>query len=116
MIDIQLRFPGWYEWALTHCESCCPKHHLDGANDINVTTQNYLLLKCVCHEQSPYRSNEKWAFQKALICAAHTFINKSSTINNWAASLASNNSTLSTARRERILIHKNYPIYMIMMI
>jgi hypothetical protein len=116
MIDIQPCFPGWYEWALTHCESCCPKHHLVSANDINAITQIYSSSRCVCHEQSPYRPHEKWALQKTLIYAAHMFIGKSSTVNNWAAGLTSNNSTLSTARREKILIHKNYPIYMIMMI
>jgi hypothetical protein len=23
VINIQLRFPGWYDWALSHCEVCC---------------------------------------------------------------------------------------------
>ncbi|CAF4213281.1 unnamed protein product [Rotaria sordida] len=59
LIDIQLYFPDWYEWALAHCESCRPNHnhdrHYDGINYDNVTTQNYLSSKCICHEQSPYR-------------------------------------------------------------
>jgi hypothetical protein len=101
MIDIQPHFSGWYNWALTHRESCCQKHHPDGANDINVTTQNYSSSMCVCHEQSPYRPHEKWSLQKALIYAAHMFIDKSCTVNNWAAGLTSYNSTLSTDQRKK---------------
>ncbi|CAF5025143.1 unnamed protein product [Rotaria sp. Silwood1] len=111
LIDIQLYFPDWYEWALAHCESCRPnhhRHHPDGINYDNVTTQNYSSSMCVCHEQSPYRANEKWALQKALIHAAHMFIDKSSTVNNWAADLTSNNSTLSFGRRKKMI---NYAIY-----
>ncbi|CAF5035514.1 unnamed protein product, partial [Rotaria sp. Silwood1] len=73
-----------------------------------VTTQNYSLSRCICHERSPYRPGEKWALQKALIYAAHMFIDKSSTVNNWAAGLTSNNSTLSYGRRKRMI---NYAIY-----
>ncbi|CAF5032196.1 unnamed protein product [Rotaria sp. Silwood1] len=111
LIDIQLYFPDWYEWALAHCESCRPNHHRrhpDGINYDNVTTQNYSSSMCVCHEQSPYRPNEKWALQKALSYAAHMFIDKSSTVNNWAAGLTSNNSTLSFGRRKKMI---NYAIY-----
>ena len=60
IVDIQPRFSSWYEWALTQCESCRPKHRLNGLNDINVTTQNYSSLMCACHEQSPYGPQEKW--------------------------------------------------------
>ncbi|CAF5044033.1 unnamed protein product, partial [Rotaria sp. Silwood1] len=73
-----------------------------------VTTQNYSLSRCICHERSPYRPGEKWALQKALIYAAHMFIDKSSTVNNWAAGLTSNNSTLSYGRRKKMI---NYAIY-----
>jgi hypothetical protein len=84
MINIQLYFASWYAWALTHCESCCPKHHHDGVNDINVITQGCSSSMCVYHEQSPYRPQEKWSLQKALIYAAHMFIDKSTTVNSWA--------------------------------
>jgi hypothetical protein len=84
MINIQLYFASWYAWALTHCESCCPKHHPDGVNDINVITQGCSSSMCVYHEQSPYRPQEKWSLQKALIYAAHMFIDKSTTVNSWA--------------------------------
>ncbi|CAF4803594.1 unnamed protein product, partial [Rotaria sp. Silwood2] len=110
LIDIQPYFSDWYEWALAHCESCRPNHHRQhgGVNYDNVTTQNYSSFKCVCHEQSPYRPGEKWSLQKALIYAAHMFIDKSCTVNNWAAGLTSNNSTLSTGRRKKMI---NYAIY-----
>ncbi|CAF3293175.1 unnamed protein product [Rotaria sp. Silwood2] len=110
LIDIQPYFSDWYEWALAHCESCRPNHnhHCDGINYDNVTTQNYSSSKNVCHEPSPYRSREKWSLQKALIYAAHMFIDKSSTVNNWAAGLTSNNSTLSFGRRKKMI---NYAIY-----
>ncbi|CAF1685450.1 unnamed protein product, partial [Didymodactylos carnosus] len=89
LINIQLYFPDWYEWALAHWESCRPNHnhdrHYDGINYDNVTTQNYLSSKCICHEQSPYRPDEKWSLQKALIYAVSMFIDKSCTVNNWAA-------------------------------
>ncbi|CAF2932692.1 unnamed protein product [Rotaria sp. Silwood2] len=87
LIDIQPYFSDWYEWALAHCESCCPNHnpHYDEINYDNVTTQNYSSSTCVCHEPSPYRPREKWSLQKVLIYAAHMFIDKSSTVNNWAA-------------------------------
>ncbi|CAF1307686.1 unnamed protein product [Rotaria sordida] len=103
LIDIQPYFPDWYEWALAHCELCRPNHHRyhpDGINNDDFTTENYSLSMCVCHEQSPYRPQELWALQKALIYAAYMFIDKSSTVNNWAASLTSNNSTLSFGRRK----------------
>ncbi|CAF2977863.1 unnamed protein product [Rotaria sp. Silwood2] len=110
LIDIQLYFPDWYEWALAHCESCRLNHnrHYDGINYDDVPTQNYSSSKNVCHEQSPYRPVEKWSLQKALIYAAHMFIDKSSTVNNWAAGLTPNNSTLSYGRRKKMI---NYAIY-----
>ncbi|CAF3161615.1 unnamed protein product [Rotaria sp. Silwood2] len=80
LIDIQLYFTDWYKWAPAHCESCRPnhhRHHPDGINSDKVTTRNYSSLMCVCHEQSPYCPNKKWALQKALIYAAHIFIDKS---------------------------------------
>ncbi|CAF1457251.1 unnamed protein product [Rotaria sp. Silwood1] len=67
---------------------------------------------CVCHEQSPYRSHEKWALQKALVYAAHMFIGKSSTVNNWAASLTSNNSTLSIGRRKKMITYAIYDCFL----
>ncbi|CAF4144676.1 unnamed protein product [Rotaria sordida] len=111
LINIQLYFPDWYEWALAHCESCRPNHHQqhpDVINYDNVTTQNYSSSRCICHERNPYHSGEKWSLQKALIYAAHMFIDKSSTVNNWAAGLTSNNSTLSYGRRKKMI---NYAIY-----
>ena len=101
IVDIQPRFSRWYEWALTQCESCRPKHHLNGVNDINVTTQNYSSLMCACHEQSPYGPQEKWPPQKALIYAAHMFSDKSHRINNWTGGLTGNNSILSLSRRKK---------------
>ena len=107
-IDIQYFYPGWYEWALSHCETCCPSHHAAVNDDITLNFQNYPLPMCVCHEQSPYRPHEKWSLQKALIYAAQVFIDKSCTVNNWSAGSTSNSSTLSTARREKMI---NYAIY-----
>ena len=107
MVDIQPRFSDWYEWALTQCESCRPKHRLNSVNDINVTTQNYSSLMCVCHEQSPYSPQEKWSLQKALIYAAHMFIDKSHRINHWAGGLTGNNSILSLSRRKKMI---NYAV------
>ncbi|CAF1258658.1 unnamed protein product [Rotaria sordida] len=71
-------------------------------------SSNNLPTYCICHEQSPYRPGEKWSLQKALIYAAHMFIDKSCTVNNWAARLTSNNSTLSTGRRNKMI---KYAIY-----
>jgi hypothetical protein len=111
MINIQLYFSDWYEWARTHCESCCLKHHPDGGNDVNVTTQDYSSSICICHEQSPYRPQEKWSLQKALSYAAHMFIDKSTSVNNWAGGLTSNNSILSTVRRKKMIHYAIYDVF-----
>ncbi|CAF3729881.1 unnamed protein product [Rotaria socialis] len=110
LLDIQPHFPGWYEWALTHSESCCPKHHLDDANNVNIMSQNYLSSIFYCPRQSPYRPNELWSLQNALIYAAHIFIDKSSTVNNWAGGLTTNNSTLSSFRRKKMIKYAIYDV------
>ena len=40
-----------------------------------------LLSKCTCHKPSPYRPNEPWALQQALIYTYGMFIDKSITVN-----------------------------------
>jgi hypothetical protein len=103
MIDIQLYFPGWYEWALSHCEACSPKHQsgVNVAGGVNIS--NYSSFRCKCHERSPYHQNEKWLLQKALMYAAHMFIDKAQRMNNWSAGLSSETSTLSTSRRTNMM-------------
>ncbi|CAF0988475.1 unnamed protein product [Rotaria sordida] len=67
-----------------------------------------LLSKCTCHKSSPYRPNELWTLQQALIYTYGMFIDKSITVNEWAMELDPMYSTLSTSNRNKMI---HYAIY-----
>ncbi|CAF1344750.1 unnamed protein product [Rotaria sordida] len=77
-------------------------------NDINSEGQMNLLSKCTCHKSSPYRPNEPWALQQALIYTYGMFIDKSITVNEWTMELDPMYSTLSTSKRNKMI---HYAIY-----
>ncbi|CAF4150870.1 unnamed protein product [Rotaria sordida] len=70
--------------------------------------QMNLLSKCTCHKSSPYRPNEPWALQQALIYTYGMFIDKSITVNEWTMELDPMYSTLSTSKRNKMI---HYAIY-----
>ncbi|CAF1366877.1 unnamed protein product [Rotaria sordida] len=77
-------------------------------NDINSDGQKNLFSKCTCHKSSPYRPNEPWTLQQALIYTYGMFIDKSITANEWAMELDPKYSTLSTSNRNKMI---HYAIY-----
>lgn len=81
--DVQALFSNWHVWARSQCEGC------DLSNDKQ------------CHQISPYRWNEKWSLQRALIYVSGVFIDKSITLNDWATLLDPAHSTLSTTTHEQ---------------
>ena len=81
--DIQALFSNWYIWARSQCGGC-------GLSDNQQ-----------CHQRSPYRWNEVWSLQKALIYVSGVFIDKSITVNNWSSLLDPAHSTLSRTTHEQ---------------
>ena len=78
LINIQPHFGNWYEGARSRDETRCPEHHSNVImSDVN--NDNYLSSKCKCYYRSPYRQNENWSLQNAMIYAAHMFLDKKTT-------------------------------------
>ncbi|CAF3359291.1 unnamed protein product [Rotaria socialis] len=78
-------------------------------NAINYhTTAPSLSRPCHCHESSPYRINEKWSLQQAVIFIYKIFIDKNETFNHWAHGLDPIVSTLPEAKRLSMI---RYAIY-----
>ncbi|CAF4256604.1 unnamed protein product [Rotaria magnacalcarata] len=108
--DIQSHFSKWYAWALSHCEVC----RLSIDTNLNTNTLNYITTApsvsrpCNCHESSPYRINEKWALQQAVIFICKMFIDKNETFNHWAHGLDPIISTLPEVKRLSMI---RYAIY-----
>ncbi|CAF4237703.1 unnamed protein product [Rotaria sordida] len=67
-----------------------------------------LLSKSTCHKPSPYRPNEPWTLQQALIYTIGMFIDKSITVNEWTTELDPMYSTLSALKRNKMV---HYAIY-----
>ncbi|CAF0964802.1 unnamed protein product [Rotaria sordida] len=96
-------------WALSHCEICSLSNRRSVIiNNINSDGQMNLLSKCTCHKSSPYRPNEPWTLQQALIYTYGMFIDKSIIVNEWAIELDQMYSTLSTSKRNKMI---HYAIY-----
>ncbi|CAF3739536.1 unnamed protein product [Rotaria socialis] len=108
--DIQSHFNKWYAWALSHCEVC----RLSIDTNVNTNAINYhttapsLSRPCHCYESSPYRINEKWSLQQAVIFIYKIFIDKNETFNHWAHGLDPIVSTLPEAKRLSMI---RYAIY-----
>ncbi|CAF3733446.1 unnamed protein product [Rotaria sordida] len=96
-------------WELSHCEICSLSNRRNVIiNNINSGGQMSLFSKCTCHKSSPYRPNEPWTLQQALIYTYGMFIDKSITVNEWAMELDPMYSTLSTSKRNKMI---DYAIY-----
>ena len=87
MINVQSEFRYWYNWAQSHCEACGPQ-----------TT-------CSCHEPDPYLPHDQWSLQKALIYTSGLFLDKSMTLDRWAAGLQSSQSSLSKAKQTKLILY-----------
>ncbi|CAF4374746.1 unnamed protein product, partial [Rotaria sordida] len=72
-------------------------------NDINSDGQMNLLSKYTCHKPSPYRPNEPWTLQQALIYTIGMLIDKSITVNEWTTELDPMYSTLSALKRNKMI-------------
>ncbi|CAF4133604.1 unnamed protein product [Rotaria sordida] len=109
VVNFQLKFADWYNWTLSHYKMCSLSNRRNIIiNDINSDGQMNLLSKYTCHKPSPYRPNEPWALQQALIYTYGIFIDKSITVNHWTTELDPMYSTLSTSKRNKMV---HYAIY-----
>ncbi|CAF1536913.1 unnamed protein product, partial [Adineta steineri] len=91
LINIQLRFAGWYSWARSLCREMGLSHHNDVNND-----------SCSCHPPSPYKVNELWSLQKAFLYIFNLFIDKTYQRSNWSSSLSSK-SSLSSEQQQNMI-------------
>ncbi|CAF1064826.1 unnamed protein product [Adineta steineri] len=98
--DIQHLFPAWYDWVLSKC----------GTRDL--TNKQYddtnLLSVSTCHASSPYKMNQKWSLQSAMIYVGGDFIDKLITANNWSKLLDPLNTTLAKSTHQKWI---NYLIH-----
>ena len=109
MINIQKRFSDWYEWALSHCEVCSLNTRSGITVSINGSNRQInSITTCNCHRPSPYRMNELWSLQKALIYSYGMFIEKSTTINHWSWRLDPEYSIMSKKKQNNMI---RYAIY-----
>ena len=109
VFNIQLKFPDWYDWALSRSEMCCLHPQGKGiGDDIQSDSKINPLLKCMCHQPNPYRTGEKWSLQQAVICTYGKFLDKSMTINNWSRDLDPIYSTVPSIDRDKMI---KYAIY-----
>ena len=99
LINIQPHFNRWYTWALTQCRVKC----LNEDEEINEAGIKQQQQPCTCHLPSPYRLNELWSLQKALMFAGKLFIDKSCQRSHWAAGLSSHRSSLSSGKQQRMI-------------
>jgi hypothetical protein len=104
LINIQPHFNRWYTWALTQCRVKC----LNEDEEINEAGIKQQQQPCTCHSPSPYRLNELWSLQKALMFAGKLFIDKSCQRSHWAAGLSSHRSSLSSGKQQRMI---NYAVH-----
>ena len=105
MRNIQDKFPAWYNWALSHCEICCPSLRRTDATENDMDTNVTIRPTCTCHEPSPYRPGEKWALQKAIHYVYDLFLDKSTTLNHWSTCLDPIYSTLPQRTRENMVYY-----------
>ena len=109
MINIQKRFSDWYEWALSHCEVCSLNTRSSITIFINGSNRRIdSITVCNCHRPSPYRVNELWSLQKALIYSYGMFIEKSTTVNHWSWRLDPEYSIMSKKKQNNMI---RYAIY-----
>ncbi|CAF1337864.1 unnamed protein product [Adineta steineri] len=113
--DIQLYFPQWHKWALSHCEtssmSSSQSHAVDSDVDVNSSTSINLSSQCNCHASSPYRAGEKWSLQEALVHTGQMFLDKSMTRNHWSLTLDPDHSILSTRKRNQMVFYAIYDCF-----
>ncbi|CAF4325900.1 unnamed protein product, partial [Rotaria sordida] len=106
----------WFEWPIKTSvvnlqlkfADCLSNPRNVIVNDINSDGQMNLLSKYTCHKPSPYRPNEPWTLQQALIYTNGMLIDKSITVNEWTTELDPMYSTLSALKRNKIV---HYAIY-----
>jgi hypothetical protein len=99
LINIQPHFNRWYTWALTQCRVKC----LNEDEEINEAGIKQQQQPCTCHLPSPYRLNELWSLQKALMFVGKLFMDKSCQRSHWAAGLSSHRSSLSSGKQQRMI-------------
>jgi hypothetical protein len=103
LINIQPHFNRWYTWALTQCRVTCLNED-EEINEAGIKQQQQQQQQpCTCHLPSPYRLNELWSLQKALMFAGKLFIDKSCQLSHWAAGLSSHRSSLSSGKQQRMI-------------
>ncbi|CAF1283583.1 unnamed protein product [Rotaria magnacalcarata] len=110
LIDIQLHFPAWYDWARTQCGVQSLSHRNDKINDNESIQQHHQQSSCYCHPPSPYRINELWSLQNARKYACNLFLDKSCTLSHWSSSLTSNHSSLSHVTRMNMIHYATHDV------
>ena len=88
--NLQEHFKDWYNWARSSCEGCSLSNRIP------------------CHDPSPYRSTESWSLQRAMICVAGLFIDKSITVTNWAVLLDPRYTSLSRSVYQQRIHYVTY--------
>jgi hypothetical protein len=111
LMNIQPHFSSWYEWARTQCRVQGLIHQVEVDKDVEAGQQNPSLLPCSCHQASPYHQQQLWSLQKAFIYGCNLFIDKTNTLAHWSHGLTPGNSSLSHARRLRMI---HYAIHDVM--
>jgi len=111
LMNIQPHFSSWYEWARTQCRVQGLIHQVEVDKDVEAGQQNPSLLPCSCHQASPYHQQQLWSLQKAFIYGCNLFIDKTNTLAHWSHGLTPGNSSLSHARRLRMV---HYAIHDVM--
>ncbi|CAF0980713.1 unnamed protein product [Rotaria sordida] len=100
----ELKFPGWYAWAVSYCEVCNSSSHRNViVDDIGSIRNINSSSICIYQQPSCYAPHEKWTLQQALIYICRMFIDKSVTVNHWAGGFDPTYSTLSRTKRNKMI-------------